>query len=199
MNSALEEMYQEIILQEARNSYGRVANVDDTTASHQYNPTCGDNIVLAVRIGAGAGAGAGAQAGGAQNSESASDDSVIAQIIWSGVGCSISQSSTSILARSLEGKTIKEAKALASLFKKLMSSKGAGLPDDELDILGDLSAFEGTSRFPGRIKCALLGWMALNGALGNLGIVASADTAAPASADIATPSLVDSERSDGFV
>lgn len=143
---ALEEMYQEVILEEAQNPYHKVFAIDDPAKSHQYNPSCGDDISMLVKL----------------------KGDVIQEITWAGEGCSISQGSASVMAALLEGKTTTEALRLVELFKKLMNSRGEGLSESELDELEDASAFTGTSKFPARIKCALLGWMAFEGALSNV-------------------------------
>lgn len=135
----LEEMYQEVILEESKNPKGKVQEINDEHSSHQFNPTCGDDIELTF----------------SKNGE------VIEKVEYAAEGCSISVSSASIMTKLVEKKTLAQAKELISLFKKLMNSKGEGLSENELDIIQDAAAFTGTSKFPGRIKCALLPWMAL--------------------------------------
>ncbi|GHT82108.1 iron-sulfur cluster assembly scaffold protein [Actinomycetota bacterium] len=144
----LEMMYQEVILEESRNPYHKLYEIEDPNRSHQFNPTCGDDITVAVTI----------------------DDDIVSGVNFAGEGCSISIASTSIMAQLVEGKTTEQVFELADLFTELMNSRGAGLDDDKLDKLGDASVFVGTSKFPARIKCALLGWVALKGALTNQGV-----------------------------
>jgi nitrogen fixation NifU-like protein len=148
---SLEQMYQEVILSESKHPYNKVYEIEDPNKSHQFNPSCGDDITLSVQT----------------------TGDAIDQITFSGEGCSISISSASILAKMLEHKTVAEALKLADLFTKLMNSRGAGLGDDEMDELGDASVFVGTSKFPARIKCALLGWAAFRGALQNQGVASA--------------------------
>ncbi|MDR0481841.1 MAG: SUF system NifU family Fe-S cluster assembly protein [Cellulomonadaceae bacterium] len=117
--------------------------------SHQYNPICGDEITLRVVV----------------------DHDHIADVQWMGQGCSISQASASIMVGLTQGSTVASAQHLDSLFHDLMNSRGKGLenPADE-DALEDANAFVGTSLFPARIKCALLGWAALKDALLRAGV-----------------------------
>lgn len=186
MNNELNNLYQEIILEAARNPVGKTtfsnintvntadtsdivnptdtantANIIDTAdttdishtptsdishtlttktytgTSHQFNPSCGDEVELRIRF----------------------KDNTIDDISWEGEGCSISMASLSLMTERLQGLKIKDAQHLAQLFDELMHSKGEGLanPKQEEE-LEDLMAFEGTSAFPMRIKCALLGW-----------------------------------------
>jgi len=91
------------------------------------------------------------------------DDEKVAAITWDGVGCSISQASVSILSDLLLGKSIAEADLVLNNFTELMQSKGTMVGDDA--ILEDAVAMAGVSKFPARIKCALLGWMAYKDAV----------------------------------
>jgi nitrogen fixation NifU-like protein len=143
---ALEQMYQEVILEESKSPYHKVYHVDDPHCSHQYNPSCGDDITLTVSL---------------------DENKSIRNIQWSGEGCSISMSSASILAQLLEGLTVDEALEKYDFFSELMDSRGEGLPTEKLDQLGDASVFVGTSKFPARIKCAMLSWAAFKGSLSN--------------------------------
>ena len=160
----LEQMYQEIILEAARNPHGREhfaadAAVEGSGAgnvtirasheyctpgeSHQFNPTCGDEATVHVEI---------------------SDDEphTIKRLVWDGHGCSICQASLSIMVDLVEGATVDEAMGLEQDFHKLMESRGAGLNDEATEErLGDAVVFQGVSKYPMRIKCALLGWEGL--------------------------------------
>ena len=160
----LEQMYQEVILEAARNPHGRerfaqsVMDEDqkagDTTvrASHEYctpgeshlfNPTCGDQATIHVEV-------------------SDAEPHVIERLVWDGSGCSISQASLSVMVDLVEGKTVDEAMRLEQTFHQLMESRGKGLDDEALeDELGDAIVFQGVSKYPMRIKCALLGWEGL--------------------------------------
>ncbi|PJI95271.1 Fe-S cluster assembly sulfur transfer protein SufU [Luteimicrobium subarcticum] len=154
--SALEQLYQQVILDQARASHGRgLAALDvpteaaahdhahHTGESHQVNPTCGDEVTLGVVLDAG----------------------TIADLRWDSQGCSISQASLSVLTELVTGKPVDEAEQLGETFRALMASRGQGIDDTAADTLGDASAFVGVSKFPARIKCALLGWAALRDAL----------------------------------
>ena len=169
MNSdELEQMYQEVILQAARDPHGKQSFAQDVTSesqthdtrsgdttirashayctpgeSHQFNPTCGDEVTIHVEI-------------------SDAQPYQIEHLIWDGHGCSISQASLSVMTDLVQGKTVDEAMQLGTLFHALMKSRGAGLSDTtEDDVLGDAIVFQGVSKYPMRIKCALLGWEGL--------------------------------------
>jgi nitrogen fixation NifU-like protein len=103
---------------------------------HHVNPTCGDEVTLRVAL----------------------KGDVIADVSYEGLGCSISQASASVLADLLIGKTLTEAFEVFDAFAELMQSRGSAEPDE--DVLGDAVAFAGVSKYPARIKCALLSWMA---------------------------------------
>ncbi|MBN2177180.1 MAG: SUF system NifU family Fe-S cluster assembly protein [Demequinaceae bacterium] len=139
-------MYQQVIIDHARERHG--FGLDSPAGarigeSHQVNPVCGDEIRLRVAL----------------------DGERIAGVTWEGHGCSISQASVSVLHDLIEGTTLDEASELSSAFRALMDLRGDP-PDPEIDdMLGDGSAFVGVGRYPARIKCALLGWMALKDAL----------------------------------
>jgi nitrogen fixation protein NifU and related proteins len=132
-----EDLYQEIILDHYKNPRG-VAAIDNPLAdSHQVNPTCGDEVTVWV----------------GENTEGR------LQIAYQGQGCSISQASSSVMSELLVGKTPEEAAKIQTAFLELMQSKGLLDPDEE--VLEDAVAFAGVSRYPARIKCALISWMAL--------------------------------------
>jgi nitrogen fixation protein NifU and related proteins len=136
----LESMYQEIILEHYRRPlHAGLREPFDAEAQH-INPTCGDEVTLRVTL------------------KDAGGEPAIADISYAALGCSISQASTSVMADMIIGRTVTEAMAVSEEFLRLMQSRGEGEPDEE--VLGDAVAFEGVSRYPARIKCALLGWMA---------------------------------------
>ena len=110
--------------------------------SHQFNPTCGDEVTVRVAI-----------------KQEEGKPAVIEQLVWDGHGCSISQASLSVLHDMAQGKSVDEFMKLHRAFRELMDSRGKGVDDAATaDALGDAMAFQGVSRFPMRIKCALLGW-----------------------------------------
>jgi nitrogen fixation protein NifU and related proteins len=131
-------MYQEVILDHYKNPHGRGLRDGDVEV-HHTNPTCGDEITLRVRM-----------AG-----------RTIEDISYEGEGCSISQASASVLNDLLVGKAYAEAQRIQETFLELMQSKGRVEPDDAMeDVLEDAVAFAGVSKYPARVKCALLSWMA---------------------------------------
>ena len=136
----LQSMYQEIILDHYRNPVGRLILEPFDAEVHHVNPTCGDEITLRVKI----------------------DDGVVTAIGHQGQGCSISQASTSVMTELLEGRTVQQALEVEAGFLALMQSRGEGQPDE--DLLEDAVAFSGVSKYPARVKCALLGWMAFKDA-----------------------------------
>jgi nitrogen fixation protein NifU and related proteins len=136
----LESMYQEIILEHYRRPlHAGLREPFDAEVQH-INPTCGDEVRLRVTL------------------KDAGGEPAIADVSYDALGCSISQASTSVMADMIIGRTVTEAMAVSEEFLRLMHSRGEGEPDEE--VLGDAVAFEGVSRYPARIKCALLGWMA---------------------------------------
>jgi nitrogen fixation NifU-like protein len=136
----LESMYQEIILEHYRRPlHAGLREPFDAEVQH-INPTCGDEVRLRVTL------------------KDAGSEPAIADVSYETLGCSISQASTSVMADLIIGKTVTEAMAVSDEFLHLMKSRGEAEPDEE--VLGDAVAFEGVSRYPARIKCALLGWMA---------------------------------------
>lgn len=139
----LDQLYQEIILDHSKRRVGQGILEPNDGQSFQVNPTCGDQVTVQVRVGG----------------------DTLEALSWDGKGCSISQASISVMSSMVEQKSFDEIDHLHDTFSELMNSRGQGLPEEKLDELGDASAFVGVSQFPARIKCALLGWMALRDAL----------------------------------
>ncbi len=131
-----ESLYQEIILDHYRNPHHKGLREPFQAEVHHVNPTCGDEVTLRVSV----------------------RDGVVEDVSYDGVGCSISQASTSVMTDLVIGKPVDEAMDKAEAFLTLMQSKGTLEPDE--DVLEDGIAFAGVSRYPARVKCALLGWMA---------------------------------------
>jgi nitrogen fixation NifU-like protein len=136
----LESMYQEIILDHYRRPLHAGLREPFDAQVHHVNPTCGDEVTLRVTLKDGAG------------------EAALADISYEALGCSISQASVSVMTDLIIGKPVSEALDVSAEFLELMQSRGEADPDE--DVLGDAVAFEGVSRYPARIKCALLGWMA---------------------------------------
>ena len=131
----LDSMYQEVILDHYKNPHGRGLRDGDAEV-HHVNPTCGDEITLRVKY----------------------DGTRIEDVSYEGQGCSISQASASVLNELLVGKDLADAQKIQETFLTLMQGKGAVEPDE--DVLEDGIAFAGVAKFPARVKCALLSWMA---------------------------------------
>lgn len=129
-------MYQEIILDHYKHPEGKGLREPFSTEVHHVNPTCGDEITLRV----------------------SGDEASGFHISYENSGCSISQASASIMFGLIDGMPYAEAQRVADAFMDMMQSKGTGTPDVEL--LEDAAAFQGVAKFPARVKCALLGWMA---------------------------------------
>jgi len=144
-----ESMYREIILDHYKNPQHRGLPVEFDAEVHHVNPTCGDEVTLRVRV---------------------APDGTIADLGWEGEGCSISQASTSVMSGLVTGKPVPDALALQERFLELMQSRGeAELTEADEDELEDAVAFEGVSKYPARVKCALLGWMAMKSAVAEAG------------------------------
>ena len=139
-------MYQDIILDHYKNPRGRRALESSQGESHQVNPTCGDEVTVQV----------------------SRDDEGRLHVGYEGQGCSISQASASVMSEMVDGADLATADQVRHAFVELMHSKGLGEPDEE--ILGDGIAFVGVAKYPARIKCALLPWMALQDAQVKAGI-----------------------------
>jgi nitrogen fixation NifU-like protein len=136
----LDNLYQEVILDHYKHPLNKGLSDSYGAQVHHVNPSCGDEITLNVTA----------------------IDGKISAITWDGVGCSISQASVSIASDLLVNKTFAEADAILNEFTELMQSKGT--QEGNPDVLEDAVALAGVSKFPARIKCALLGWMAFKDA-----------------------------------
>jgi len=146
-----EQLYQEIILDHYKHPHGRGLREPFDAEAHHVNPTCGDEVTIRVRL-----------AGDA-----------IEEISFEVMGCSISLASASVLHDVMSGHTVTDALARHDAFVALMSGRGQVEPDEEL--LEDGVAFAGVAKYPARVKCALLSWMAFK------------DATARAVADVAGP------------
>jgi nitrogen fixation NifU-like protein len=139
----LDALYQEIILDHYKHPHGRGLRDRFDGEAHHVNPTCGDEITVRV----------------------ASDFS---DISYDGLGCSISQASASVLHELLVGRSADEIAGIHEAFVELMQGRGQVEPDEE--VLGDAVAFAGVAKFPARVKCALLPWMAFKDAAARAGV-----------------------------
>lgn len=137
---SLEALYQEIILDHYKNPHHKSLHAPYDVEVHHNNPSCGDEVTLRL----------------------SSKGGLVTGISWNGVGCSISQASTSIMCDLVANKSIESALEMERLFLELMQSKGNFSGD--IDVLEDAVAFTGVAKYPARVKCALLGWMAFRDA-----------------------------------
>jgi nitrogen fixation protein NifU and related proteins len=140
MSSELEDLYQEVILDHSRRprNFGELPNA--AVRVHGDNPSCGDEIHLAVKFG---------------------PDDDVADLKFTGHGCAISQASASLLTAKVKGKSRAETKSILRTFRNLVTEE----TDDSPDSLGDLRLFRGVRKFPQRVKCALLACRAIEQAL----------------------------------
>ncbi len=139
----LESMYQEIILDHYRQPHHKGLKEPFDAEVHHVNPVCGDEVTLRVSL------------------KDVNGEPVVEDVSYDSLGCSISQASASVMSDLVIGKPVNEAMTISQAFLVLMQSKGSpagGEPDE--DVLEDAVAFAGVSKYPARIKCALLGWMA---------------------------------------
>ena len=133
----IDQLYQEIILDHYKHPHGKGLRDPFGGEAHHVNTTCGDEVTVRV---------------------AAAEDGVLADISYDGMGCSISQASASVLTDLVIGKPVDEAMSIHETFLTLMQGKGTVEPDE--DVLEDGIAFAGVAKFPARVKCALLSWMA---------------------------------------
>ncbi len=136
MSTELDSLYQEIILDHYKNPHHAGLREPFEAEVHHVNPTCGDEVTLRVHV----------------------SEGVVEDVSYDAVGCSISQASASVLADLVIGKSVADALGVHETFQTLMQGKGQVEPDE--DVLEDGIAFAGVAKFPARIKCALLSWMA---------------------------------------
>jgi len=136
----LDSLYQEVILDHYKHPLHKGLSSEKTVQVHHVNPSCGDEITLNILL----------------------VDDLVKDLTWDGVGCSISQASSSIMSDLVVGKSLEQAFLILDSFSELMASKGSLTGDEAL--LEDGVALAGVSKFPARVKCALLGWMAFKDA-----------------------------------
>jgi nitrogen fixation NifU-like protein len=132
----LDSLYQEIILDHYKNPHHKGLREPFEAEVHHVNPTCGDEVTLRVHV----------------------SDGVVEDVSYDAVGCSISQAAASVMTDLVIGRSVDEAMGIHGEFLALMQGKGTVEPDEE--VLEDGIAFAGVAKFPSRVKCALLSWMA---------------------------------------
>lgn len=140
MSTALQELYQELILDHGRNPHNRQKMEGCSHQAHGFNPLCGDDVTVFLSI----------------------KDGQVVDAAFDGKGCAISVASASLMTDSLKGKTIKEVKALFAQFHGMVTGDEE---DDSLPDMGKLTALAGVRHFPMRVKCATLPWHTLEAAL----------------------------------
>ena len=136
MSTELDALYQEIILDHYKNPLHKGLREPFEAEVHHVNPTCGDEVTLRVHL----------------------TDGRVDDVSYDALGCSISQAAASVMTDLVIGKRVDEAMEIHGEFLTLMQGKGSVEPDEE--VLEDGIAFAGVAKFPARIKCALLSWMA---------------------------------------
>jgi nitrogen fixation NifU-like protein len=139
----LEQMYQDVILDHYKHPHHRGLRTPFASEVHHVNPTCGDEVTLRVAL--------------------SDDGDRVTDISYDGQGCSISQAATSVLADQVIGQSVDDAMKTVDAFNEMVTSRGAVEGDE--DVLGDGVAFAGVSKYPARVKCALLGWLAFKDAV----------------------------------
>lgn len=141
--NGIDDIYTDLIMDHSMNSCNKRCLSCATCSALGHNPNCGDEIKLEFEL----------------------DGNVIKDMSFTGHGCAISQSSTSIMIDTLRGKTIDEAKKIIEIFIKMIDRKEVS--DEEKEMLGDSIAFENISNMPARVKCALLAWHTTEDILNN--------------------------------
>ncbi len=135
-------MYQEVILDHYKHPHHRGLREPFGAEVHHVNPTCGDEVTLRVHV---------------------TDDGIVGDVSYDGQGCSISQAATSVLTDQVIGLPVEQALATVDSFAEMVGSRGTVEGDE--DVIGDGIAFAGVAKYPARVKCALLGWMAFKDAV----------------------------------
>lgn len=161
----MEQLYQEMILDHYRAPHHRGLREPFQSEVHHVNPVCGDEVTLRVRL-----------------ADPSDAGSAVVDVSYDAVGCSISQAATSVMTDLVIGRALPQALAVLDDFTDMVTSRGAVNGDE--DVLGDAVAFAGVAKYPARVKCALLGWMAFKDA---------ATHAVTGSGASRTPAAVDNE------
>src|SRR4051794_25685792 len=139
----MEQMYQEVILDHYKHPHHRGLRAPFGAEVRHVNPVCGDEVTLRVAL--------------------SDDGETVSDVSYDGQGCSISQAATSVLTQQVIGHSVGAALKTVTAFTEMVSSRGTIAGDE--DLLGDGVAFAGVAKYPARVKCALLGWMAFKDAL----------------------------------
>jgi nitrogen fixation NifU-like protein len=139
------DLYQELILEHSKRPHGAGLREPFEAQVHHVNPTCGDEVTLRVHV------------------DRDGDTTVVRDVSYDALGCAISTASTSVLHDLVADRPVAEVERTFEAMRSMLTSRGSD-PGDE-DVLGDGVALGGVSKYPARVKCALLGWMALQDAL----------------------------------
>ncbi len=142
----MEQMYQQVILDHYKHPHGRGLREPFGAQVHHVNPTCGDEVTLRVEL--------------------SEDGDRVQDVSYDGEGCSISQAATSVLTDLVTGMRVEEAMSTLAAFTEMVGSRGRVAGDE--NVLGDGVAFAGVAKYPARVKCALLGWMAFKDAVSQI-------------------------------
>ena len=149
------DLYQQLIIEHSKRP-ARAGLRDPFDAEvHHVNPTCGDEVTLRIQL----------------------DGDRVQDVSYDSLGCSISVASASILAEQVTGRPVTEALSTFEAMRAMLTSKGEDAGDE--DVLGDGVALAGVAKYPARVKCALLGWMAFTDALHQAGADPSAGAETP--------------------
>ena len=144
------DLYQELILEHSKRPRRTGLRDPFDAEVHHVNPTCGDEVTLRVEL------------------SGEGPDAVVRDVSYQAQGCSISVASTSVLAEEVTGRPVPEALATFASMRAMLTSRGTEPGDPE--VIGDGVAFAGVSKYPARVKCALLGWTAFTDALARAGV-----------------------------
>lgn len=139
-------LYQDLLIDHSRERHGFGLRENPSADSHQRNRSCGDELTLHVHVDV--------------------DDGVIDAVTWEGQGCSISQASASMLSDIAAGTTAEQITSIVAAFRTMLHSRGKDEGSEEL--LGDAVSLSGVSKYPPRVNCAMLAWVALEDALGQV-------------------------------
>ena len=146
------DLYQQLILDHSKRPVRAGLREPFDAEVHHVNPTCGDEITLRVKV----------------SHDQVSGQRLIEDISYDSQGCSIRVAYASILAEEVTGRTLTDALTTHDAMKAMLTSKGEDAGDEE--VIGDGIALAGVAKYPARVKCALLGWMAFTDALARAGI-----------------------------
>ncbi len=144
------DLYQELILEHSKRPHHAGLREPFDAEVHHVNPTCGDEVTLRVDV------------------EGTGPDAVVTDVSYAAQGCSISVASSSVLAEEVIGRPVSEALTTFEAMRAMLTSRGAVTGDEA--VIGDGVAFAGVSKYPARVKCALLGWTAFTDALARAGV-----------------------------